>query len=232
MCYAGLAIVHHKKGTRRYYALAERFVPAQYRALQSPYETDEEYYTWAVLRRINGTGILWNKPSDAWLGINGLKSEQRNAAFRALLQQRRIAEVDVLGMAHPLYIAVENLDLLHGTVDTPVRDGCARILAPLDNLLWDRRLISDLFGFDYKWEVYTPVPERKYGYYVLPILCGSRFVGRIEMETDAKQRTLVVNNVWFEPGIDVPAHRESLLSGLDRFATYNLSDHTEIRCAV
>jgi len=176
--------------------------------------------------------MLWNRPSDAWLGIQGLKSEQRNRAFGALLQQGRIAEVNVQGLAHPLYMAAENLGQLHAAMDASLSDGCARILAPLDNLLWDRRLVSELFGFDYKWEVYTPAPERKYGYYVLPVLHGSRLIGRIEMETDAKTSTLIVKNIWFEPERDVASTRKSIVLGIERFATYNRCGHLDIRCAM
>ena len=53
-------------------------------------------------------------------------------------------------------------------------------LAPLDPLVWDRDLLRRLHGFDYLWEVYVPAAKRKWGYYVLPILFGDRFVGRIE----------------------------------------------------
>ena len=60
-------------------------------------------------------------------------------------------------------------------------------IAPLDNLLWDRKLIGAVFDFSYKWEIYTPKQQRRYGYYVLPILYGDRFVGRIEMAYDKKQ---------------------------------------------
>jgi len=49
MCYAGLAIVHHKKGTRRYYCLSATYVPAQHRTMPSPYDTEEAYYQWGVL---------------------------------------------------------------------------------------------------------------------------------------------------------------------------------------
>ena len=45
-----------------------------------------------------------------------------------------------------------------------------RFLAPLDNLLWDRRLVEAIFGFEYRWEVYVPAEKRKYGYYVLPVM--------------------------------------------------------------
>lgn len=64
--------------------------------------------------------------------------------------------------------------------------------------MWDRKLTQALFGFEYKWEIYTPVDERKYGYYVLPILFGDNFVGRIEVVADKKAKIFTVKNIWFE----------------------------------
>ena len=60
---------------------------------------------------------------------------------------------------------------------------------------------SFLFDFDYKWEIYTPVAERKYGYYVLPVLYGDKLVGRIEVSADRRQKILTVKNIWFEEDI-------------------------------
>ena len=74
-------------------------------------------------------------------------------------------------------------------------------LAPLDPMLWDRRLIEALWGYRYSWEIYTPAAKRKYGYYVLPILFGDRLIGRIEPRADRKEKTLSVSNIWFEPGV-------------------------------
>ncbi|MCI5728266.1 MAG: winged helix DNA-binding domain-containing protein, partial [Clostridia bacterium] len=73
--------------------------------------------------------------------------------------------------------------------------------APLDNMMWDRDLIKELFGFAYKWEIYTPKSQRQYGSYVLPILYGERFVGRIEMAFDKKSRELRVLHLWYEPDV-------------------------------
>src|SRR5690606_22337243 len=73
-------------------------------------------------------------------------------------------------------------------------------LAPLDPLVWDRRMLRELFGFDYLWEVYVPEARRRWGYYVLPMLYGDRFVGRIEPRLDRKARTLTILGVWFEAG--------------------------------
>ena len=73
----------------------------------------------------------------------------------------------------------------------------------MDNLIWDRKLVSKIFDFDYKWEVYTPVKERKYGYYVLPIIYNERFIGRFEPIIDRKSNTLLIQNWWWEKDVNV-----------------------------
>jgi len=71
----------------------------------------------------------------------------------------------------------------------------------LDNLLWDRKLIKSLFDFDYKWEVYTPPKDRKFGYYVLPILYNNKFIARVEPVIDKKENTLIIKNWWWEGSV-------------------------------
>ena len=51
---------------------------------------------------------------------------------------------------------------------------------------------GELFDFDYKWEIYTPAAQRKYGFYVLPILYGERFIGRI-LRHDAPETILFMS---------------------------------------
>ena len=71
-------------------------------------------------------------------------------------------------------------------------DAGVAFLAPLDPLAWDRDLLLRLWAFDYRWEVYVPAAKRRWGYYVLPLLYGDRFVGRIEPRIDRKTGTLRV----------------------------------------
>ena len=78
----------------------------------------------------------------------------------------------------------------------------AAILAPLDNLLWDRRFIKELFDFYYVWEVYKPVKERLYGYYVLPVLYGDHFIARFEPGRDKESGALVIKNWWWEESVE------------------------------
>ena len=97
----------------------------------------------------------------------------------------------------------------------------AFVLAPLDNMIWDRRLIKEVFDFDYRWEVYKPLSERQYGYYVLPVMCGNQFVARFEPGLDKKKQELIIKNWWWEPGMTRTAQMDELLSeGFRQFMNF------------
>jgi uncharacterized protein YcaQ len=53
----------------------------------------------------------------------------------------------------------------------------ARLLAPFDPVVWDRRRFEILWGWAYRFEAYTPAPKRRLGYYALPLLYRDRVVG-------------------------------------------------------
>jgi len=53
-------------------------------------------------------------------------------------------------------------------------------------MMWDRELVKELFSFEYRWEVYKPVTEREYGYYVLPVLYGDSFIACFELGREKK----------------------------------------------
>jgi uncharacterized protein YcaQ len=86
-------------------------------------------------------------------------------------------------------------------------------IAPLDPLVWDRDFLHALYGFEYRWEVYVPERKRRWGYYVLPILWGDRFVGRIEPRIERRDDAVRVVNLYWEPGF-VPTEHPSFIRGL------------------
>jgi len=154
-----------------------------------------------VLRRIGGVGLLWNRASDAWLNIPELNTNERNRIFKELVDEGKITEVVVENIKDSLYCLSGDLALIDTVLkDTELKGRC-EVLAPLDNMLWDRRLIRELFGFEYKWEVYIPKNQRKFGYYVLPLLYGDRFIGRVEPVCDRKEKTMALENIWYEKDI-------------------------------
>lgn len=56
-------------------------------------------------------------------------------------------------------------------------DDAVRLLAPFDPIVWDRRRFALLWGWTYKFEAYTPAPQRRFGHYALPVLWQDRAVG-------------------------------------------------------
>ena len=225
----GELIIHHKVNTRKVYDFASHHIPEELLSASDPNETEERYHDWYVLRRIGSIGLLWNKSGDAWLGIRGIKSKERTAALTRLLRQGKVIEVRVDGIEPPLYMRSEDRTILDKTLNSGGLLPRAAILAPLDNLLWDRRFAQELFDFYYVWEVYKPVAERRYGYYVLPILYGDRFVARFEPGRDKKSGALIIKNWWWESGVTPQKRMQSdLLHCFKQFLGYLGTDDLRI----
>jgi uncharacterized protein len=69
----------------------------------------------------------------------------------------------------------------------------AAVLSPLDRLVYDRKRMVELFGFDYQLEMYKPAAQRRWGYFALPILYGDRLIGKLDATADRKARVLRVD---------------------------------------
>lgn len=209
--FRGDLVIHHKKGSIKSYALASDVLPDGLWNTPCPFRVPEERMGWQVLRRIGAVGALWNRPSDAWLGVDGMKAPQRERIFASLEAAGRILPVEVEGIKLPLYIKAGEAAAMEAAQTAFLGTKSVRLLAPLDCLLWDRRLIEAVFGFAYRWEIYTPAEKRQYSYYVLPVLYGERFAGRIEPVLDRKASKLYIRHFWPEDGFrDTVAFRRAL----------------------
>ena len=218
----GELVIHHKNGSRKYYDLAERCIPSSILKADDPCSDELSLITWRVLRRIGSIGLLWDKSSTAFLGID-LKADLRKKILSDLSADNKIRSVMVEGIKVPFYYRSEDENLMQevlaGSADLKPR---MSFIAPLDPLMWDKALILALWDFRYSWEIYTPADKRKYGYYTLPIVYGDRFVGRIEVVPDRKESVLKVKGLWWEPGV---RHTKTLNTALERtlncFARFN-----------
>jgi hypothetical protein len=214
--------IHHRMRTIRYYSPIQTLISPQILAETDPNSSEHEFVKWMTLRRIKSVGLLWNRPSDAFLAIPGLKTEARNRIFSELLESGQILEVNVPEIKWPLFMAAEDESLLISSKGFKPKEIRMEFIAPLDNLIWDRKLIKALFGFDYTWEIYSIESKRKYGYYVLPILEDAAFVGRIELANDQKNKTLILKNLWWEEGIVPTKKRIARLEDcLNRFRNFS-----------
>ncbi len=148
-----------------------------------------DFARWAVLERVEAAGLLARASGPHW----SMLSEVRKTDLpERLIAEGRLEEVTVRGSSRR-YLAPA------GWRDRPVEapDDRLRILGPLDPLVWDRKLVRQVFDFEYVWEVYKPADKRRWGWYVCPLLHEGRLVGRLEarLEDDA----LAVHNVWGAP---------------------------------
>jgi uncharacterized protein len=104
----------------------------------------------------------------------------------------------------------------------------AVFLSPFDNLLWDRPFLQRFFGFDHLIEIYKRAHERRYGYYVLPLVWRDRIVGRADLKTDRRAKALRVLAFHREPGVRCSAAlaeaRERALARLAKLAGVDTID--------
>ena len=96
-------------------------------------------------------------------------------------------------------------------------------------MLWGKTwIISEVFDFDYAWEVYKIPEKRQYGYYVLPILYGARFVGRIGPKLDRENKTMIINSLLLEEEHLHEDFVSELVATLNRFLQFHDASQVKI----
>lgn len=205
----GRIVISRRVGANKFYDLPLKVYKNNY--FLEERQIEEEH----ILRRIGSVGIMRIAGStDAWRGVGPPK--QKTEIVRNLIKKGILTEVVVEGVRTKYVILTADKDLLY---EQPQFRDEMLFIAPLDTLIWDRHMIKDFFGFQYKWEVYDPPHKRKYGYYVLPILYKDQFVGRIEPVF--QNNTLIIKNVWKEEGIEWTEEMDAKLEEtIEKFRKY------------
>lgn len=208
--------IARREGNRRYYDLMERLVP---RALLRQEATEEEGMTHRLLSRFRATGLTTPVGTQAEVMYSAGSTAERVRRTAALVDAGLLLPVALEGAKHTHYVIADEEPILDATADaSSLPPPEVSLLGPLDPLMWDRKQLRSLWGFDYLWEVYVPEAKRRWGYYVLPILFGDRMVGRIEPRLDRKAKALRILGIWFEPAFE-PLETDGFLPALQRALT-------------
>jgi uncharacterized protein YcaQ len=189
----GYLMVDRRENFQRYYDLAGRVLPA---SAGPPSRPVQDYRRWATRRSLACLGVATAvQVSDYY--------RQRKPVTRAMVEtlvaEGAVVPVQVEGWQVTAYLDPADLPLLDQIEAGAHEPALTAFLSPFDNLIWDRDRVRDLFGFDYRAEMYTPVAQRQYGYYVMPILHRGRLVGRLDLKADRKTHTLIVRAIYLEP---------------------------------
>jgi uncharacterized protein YcaQ len=204
-----------RDGNRRYYDLIERLLPADLLVRDVPLR---EQLRHKLLSRYRAHGLLGaGGAGDVFGGLGPAKPDPRrpdlpgrDAMREELVALGDLVPVEVEGVRGKRFVLREEVELLEAP---PEPAPSVAFLPPFDALIWDRRLLGSLFGFDYVWELFLPPAKRRWGWYVLPIAFRDRFVGRIEPRIDRADARVQVLDVWWENGF-APGRAEGFVDAM------------------
>lgn len=219
----GTLSVTHRHNFQKHYDLTERVIPQQYRD-----HTPDPDHTidWACNAALDRLGFATTGELAAFWDII-TPAEARNWAAQ---QQKTgaLAAVEIENADGSIRTHLARPDIIESARNTPDPTGRIRVLSPFDPALRDRKRAERLFNFQYRIEVFTPAPKRKYGYYVFPLIEGSNLIGRIDMKAHRDQSTLRITAVWPEQGVKFGKLRQKRLdSELARVARFAGCDRVE-----
>ncbi len=222
----GEVMTHHRENFERVYALTETVAPAQLMRESDEGEADR----FLIKKDVSFSGLArMSRTSDSF--HRGVPFGSARQIIEAMLADGELIEVQVEGWKAMHYALGSDAsvldDLSTGRVPqawTPLATTTTEevvFLAPLDHVS-ARGRAKVLFGFDYVWEVYKPEPQRKFGYYTLPILWGDRLVARFDSKLDRTTNTFVILGLWLEDEAlgKNEAFAEALACGSARFVTF------------
>ncbi|MBX3489435.1 crosslink repair DNA glycosylase YcaQ family protein [Parvibaculum sp.] len=212
----GELAIARREGFEKVYDLAERVIPDDIRRERPSLTASTDFLCREALARL------------------GFATPQEIAAFWRLMPIERVRAwaAQALKRGAVIEVAIEDVegatrkalalpDIEAHIAEAPEPPATLRFLSPFDPAIRDRARAARLFGFDYRIEVFVPEKKRRYGYYVLPLLEGDRFIGRADVKAHRAEGRLEVKGFWSEPGIKLTKAREAgirrALTGLARF---------------
>lgn len=177
-----------RQGFQKRYQLTERFLPAD---VDTREPSPEEYADHAIEVALRAHGFATSQT---------MAYPCRDARLRKAVRARaaeRAAEGDLEKRPGPGRDAVFALP---GTFDRALAPPPARVrlLSPFDNAVIQRQRCAEVFDFDYTIECYVPEAKRRYGYYVLPVVFGDRFVARLDAKAHRREGRFEVKALFLQ----------------------------------
>jgi uncharacterized protein len=210
---AGVLMIARREGFQRVYDLHERVLPGWDDARAPSPEEARREFTLKAVRALGAAPARWLpayfpsfvRPRPAAGDLDTLLAE--------LVREGQVAPVEVEGWSAPAYVHRDHLERARQAAEGALRPSVTTLLSPFDPVVHDRKRARELFGFDYRIEVYTPAARRQYGYYTLPILFRDALVGRLDPKAHRKDGVFEVKAIHLEPGVPITDELVSELGG-------------------
>jgi uncharacterized protein YcaQ len=212
-----------REGNVRYYDLIERLLPAQLLGQEIP---EREQLRHKQLSRHRAHGLLGAGGAGGTFARIAAP-EVRRSLHKELVELGALVPVEIEGLRGKRFVPAEECAPLEAPPEPPPS---VAFVAPFDSLLWDTKLLAGLFGFDFVWEGFFKPEKRRWGYYVLPILFGDRFAGRIEPRIDRDGNRVEVVGLWWEEGFAprrIVGFVDAMRAALDAYLRFAGADRLE-----
>ena len=194
MWYCGILTTAYRKKFRKYYELSENIIPENIFNTNIEYDDQINFLCTEALHRLsiasskeikNFWGTLSIKEVNLWIENN----------------KESLTEIQWENNEGEYVKSFANRDIKHRLKDLKESNSKMQIINPFDPAIRDRIRLKKIFDFDYKIEIFVPKEKRVWGYYIYPILQGTKFIARIELKANRKTNQLNVLNFWIEDSL-------------------------------
>jgi hypothetical protein len=193
----GELMIPYRKKFRRYYDLRERVLP-DWDDSQAP--NLKRARRKLVLKAVRALGV----GREDWVADYLYFSKTEiPPVLSELAEEGLLIPAEVGGWDKPLYIHPDQIETIKAAEAGSLQPNHTTLLSPFDPLISDRDRTIELFNFDYKLEAYTPVKDRDYGFFCLPILHQGRLVGRLDPKAHRKEKRLEIKALHLEKTFDI-----------------------------
>jgi uncharacterized protein YcaQ len=211
----GELMITERRNFHRVYDLTERVLPGHVNTTEPD---NKELGRFLVRRALSAYGVATE--SDIREHLYTADKKAVSAVLPEMVESGEVVPAVIGGLNDRKHYALA--DKINSLAGLKKKSPGVHLLSPFDNFIILRDRISRLFGFDYALECYTPAAKRKYGYFVLPILWGEEFAGRLDPKADRKAKTLVIQSLSFEPEFNITdTFLQRLAEKLWDFAHFN-----------
>ena len=230
MWLSGEIMIHHRERFERVYDFRENIAPKEFDHVA----TEKEAEKFFACKSVSFLGLLREGGLKTSLEYDMHRKYGRDEVSQLLggwIESGTLKRVQVDGGRDNYLILAEDIPALEWLEKGRVPKGWnpketttleeVTFLAPLD-IVSARGRAKKVFGFEYLWEVYKPLHQRRWGYYTLPILYGDDLVARLDPKLDRTTMTLEIKGFWHEDDAPVKdiEFADALAKGLLRFAKF------------
>lgn len=210
--WCGELLVTERKRFEKVFDLRERVLPA---GTDTRLPSEDEFLRHLVMMTLRAQGLAAAREISYQRHLSNVR------LGKVLDEMREAGEIlafEVEGISDEVYFGLKDAGEV---ADKNAKSG-VYILSPFDNLVIQRKRLSRLFGYDYQIECYVPEPKRKFGYFCLPLLRGTDFLGRVDVKADRQAGALRLESFhWEHPAQSPSRHRDAIVAALKSFALFN-----------